>query len=149
MPLTLVAIGGPSAGRPLPLTGAEVSIGRDDANDIALADHLVSPRHCVLACAPDSVTVRDLDEKNPTFVNGLPSSERPMGDGDRIQIGDSLFVLRLAGIPGAGPIESVRMEQGTVAARSTIVMRREDVFSEAGLRHASSARLARDLAALI
>ena len=150
MPLTLVAISGPLAGVAVPLTEAEVSIGRDDTNHVALADHLVSPRHCVLACAPGGVTVRDLDEKNPTFVNGLPSSERLMGDGDRIQIGESLFVLRLAGIAVAGPIESVRMEHGVAAARSTIVMRREDVFSEAGLRHAaSSARLARDLAALI
>ena len=39
------------------------------------------------------VTIRDVDPANPSFVNGLPASERTLEHGDRIRIGSSTFVL--------------------------------------------------------
>ncbi len=150
MSLTLVAIGGSLAGATLPLAEGEISVGRDVSNQIALADQSVAPRHCVFACTGGGVTIRDLDLQNPTFVNGLPSGQRPAGDGDRIQIGDSLFVLRQTEDAAGRASPSVRITQELGSPRTPIVRRREDLFAEARLdAGASPARLARDLAALI
>src|SRR5438132_13698746 len=89
----LLAIGGPVAGASLPLAGPEVSVGREAMNQVALADPAVSAQHCVFIETADGIVVRDLDPANPTFVNGLPAGERPLADGDQVQIGESLFVL--------------------------------------------------------
>src|SRR5437867_11249394 len=94
----LIALAGPLSGTALTLDQPEISVGRDAANEVAIVDPSISPRHCVFVCRNGCVTIRDLDHGNPTFVNGLPSDGRTLEDGDEIQIGGSLFVLRLSEI---------------------------------------------------
>ena len=149
MPASLIVIAGPLSGTTLPLPGAAVSIGRDDTNAIALADQAVSPCHCVLEHAAGGLAVRDLDAGNPTFLNGLSRGSGPLQDGDRLQIGASVFIVKLT--PGeTAPLEPVRMEASAPSMSSTIVMRREDVYGDRRTgRHKSPERLARDLAAMI
>ena len=147
----LIAVAGPLSGTPLPLTRSEISIGRDAANHLTLADPSVSPRHCVLACGDGRVAISDLDPDNPTFVNGLPAAgDRTLEEGDQIQIGASVFTLLLAETEAGTADDSVRVEDGPPLAPATIVMRREDVFADAPFhRTASADRLSRDLAVLI
>ncbi len=61
VPPRLVAIAGPLAGSSLPLARQNMSVGRDESNDLVIADVSVSPRHCVLTCADGRVTVVDCD----------------------------------------------------------------------------------------
>jgi transcriptional regulator with GAF, ATPase, and Fis domain len=146
---SLKAIGGALAGVALPLTERDVSIGRDETNRIALADSTVSPRHCVLTCTPDQIAIRDLDPTNPSFVNGLPAGDRVLNDGDQIQIGGSLFILRLGAGDEAAAAEIVGVEAPTAATYSYI-LHREDVFaSPRNGQEDSTGRLSRDLEALI
>jgi len=148
MPPRLVAIAGPLAGSSLPLARQNMSVGRDESNDLVIADVSVSPRHCVLTCADGRVTVVDCDRRNPTFVNALPSAERAIEDGDEIQIGDSLFVLRLETEPD-GAAELIQIEETIPPPPRMIVLRREEVFEGvASLSGASPDRLARDLTTL-
>jgi Nif-specific regulatory protein len=148
MPAGLVAVAGPLAGSHLPLPTGETSIGREGSNALAIADPSVSPRHCVLVCADAGVTIRDVDPRNPTFVNGLPAGDRRLQDGDEIQIGDSLLVLRLGAEPGH-PSDPFRIEQA-LPPPGMVVLRREDVLDPAASAHAASPeRLARDLAMLM
>src|SRR4249919_798033 len=107
---SLIAIGGPLSGATLPLADAAVSIGRDDGNAIMLADPAVSPRHCLIEPEGRGLSFRDLDANNPTFVNGISSGRGSLQDGDRIQVGASVFVVKL-GAREDVPIESVRLEQ--------------------------------------
>ncbi len=95
MPTRLVAVAGPLAGNSMPLNEGETSIGRDETSDLAIADPNVSPRQCVLTSSQGEVRVRDCDPRNPTFVNGLPTGDRILHEGDEIQIGDSLLVFQL------------------------------------------------------
>src|SRR6266496_3773132 len=125
---SLKAIGGALAGVALPLAERDVSIGRDETNRIALADSTVSSRHCVLTCTPDQIAIRDLDPTNPSFVNGLPAGERVLNDGDQIQIGGSLFVLRLGAGDEAAAAEIVGVE-APGAATYSYILHREDVFA--------------------
>ena len=147
---SLTAIGGPLAGASLPLGDLDVSVGRDETNVITLADSAVSPRHCVLARTPDGVAMRDLDPANPSFVNGLPASDRRLNDGDQIQIGESLFVLKLATGDESVPPEGVSVKEARAAAPFSCTLHREDVFASAPGGHENSApRVSRDLDALI
>ena len=146
----LVAVGGPLRGAIIPLAESEIPVGRDVTNLIALADPSVSPRHCVLVCAAGAVSVRDLDSANPSFVNGLPAGGQPLTDGDQMQIGESLFVLKFdaseVGVSTAG----VTVKDTAPLAPTSIVMRREDVFAGGQLDPAATvSRLSRDLDALI
>jgi transcriptional regulator with GAF, ATPase, and Fis domain len=162
MPPRLIAVAGPLSGTSLPLTRTETSIGRDNANDVGLADRSVSPRHCVVACVDGRLTIRDLDRSNRSFVNGLPADDRTLADGDEIQVGSSLFVVRLfdsqddvtdrrnGDTTGDRVADAVRLGDGPAPASAAIVMHREDVFGDSPFhRTATTTRLSRDLAALI
>jgi transcriptional regulator with GAF, ATPase, and Fis domain len=148
---TLKAIGGALAGVALPLSERDVSIGRDDSNQIVLADSAVSARHCVLSCTADAIAIRDLDPTNPSFVNGLPAGDRGLlQEGDQIQIGGSLFVLHLARGDEPAATSSVSVDDASSAAPYSYILHREDVFASASSgQHDSTGRLSRDLEALI
>ena len=147
---SLKAIGGSLAGVALPLTDRDVSIGRDETNRIALADSAVSPRHCVITCTADQIAIRDLDPTNPSFVNGLPAGERALNDGDQIQIGGSLFVLKLTHGDEPAPASSVSVDDASAATPYSYILHREDVFATPQGGHQDAAdRLSRDLEALI
>jgi Nif-specific regulatory protein len=148
MPLALVVMSGPLGGATLPLTDAETSIGRDPSNRLSIADHAVLPEHCVILNEGGRVTIRDRDPSNPSFVNALPSSDRPLQDGDQIQVGESLFVLRIDGEAAAAPASATIAER-SVPSLSTTVMRREDVIADAAVEGLPASRLARDFAAFI
>src|SRR6266853_576308 len=95
----LIAVAGPLSGTSLPLMQGETSIGRDNANHVALADRAVSSRHCLVVRRDGRLTIRDLDPGNRSFVNGMPADDRMLADGDEIQIGSSVFLLRLVDSP--------------------------------------------------
>ena len=143
---TLVARAGPAKGAAFPLDRAETSVGRDPASSVVLADGSVSPRHCVLRYSDGQVTIRDVDPANPSFVNGLPASERTLEHGDRIRIGSSIFVLAVGGVPA----DYVEVGEDRAEQRSMIVMRREDVWiGGPSADDMSPDRLERDLAGLM
>src|SRR5262252_9589862 len=137
MRAALLAVAGPLAGTTLPLPPGHVSVGRDGTNALTIADPAVSPRQCVLVHHGGEVTIRDCDQRSPTFINGLPAADQKLRDGDEIQIGDSLFVLRLEA-DRTRPDDLLRIEQGLPLPPGMIVLRREDVFESGAPRRADS-----------
>jgi transcriptional regulator with GAF, ATPase, and Fis domain len=93
--LRLVALSGPLAGVMLPLTGEEVTVGRDPASGISLADRSLSRTHCALTLGVNGWTIRDLGSANGTFVNGIQVQQQLLRDGDQVAVGESLFLLFL------------------------------------------------------
>ena len=89
----LVALSGPLNGNALYLTGTEISIGRDPSNVICVDSRSVSRRHCLIVRSEDEILIRDLDSLNGTFVNDVPIKERKLSKGDKIAVGDSVFVV--------------------------------------------------------
>jgi len=75
------------------LTDAEVRIGRDPSNSLAISDLSLSRRHCLLSRERDSYKICDLDSRNGTFVNGGAVSEASLSHGDQISVGESVFVF--------------------------------------------------------
>jgi len=83
------------------LEGSRLTIGRSSGNDVTVAaDAEVSRFHALLERVASGWMVRDLSSKNGTFVNGERiSADRPLRNGDEIQIGRVRVVFR--GEPGS------------------------------------------------
>src|SRR6266852_449911 len=91
----LEAVTGPLKGNSIPLSEAEISIGREPTNQVSLLDASVSRRHCLISWDSGEFKIQDLKSRNSTFVNGVPVTERVLASGDEIKIGNSLFVFVL------------------------------------------------------
>ena len=70
-----------------------MTIGRARDNDLVLNDTRASRHHARLQARSGSLVLTDLDSTNGTLVNGGRVSEVVLGDGDRIEIGDSILVV--------------------------------------------------------
>lgn len=83
----LILQNGEQIGQEWLLDRDEVSIGREDDNDVVLPDRRVSRQHAVIEREGDRYYIRDCGSKNGTFVNGdLLQVPVPLKDGDAIQI---------------------------------------------------------------
>ncbi len=70
----------------------ELSIGRDESNEIVLAHSTVSRNHARLTFAGGRWCIEDLGSANGTFVNGVRvpfGAPHPLRDGDRVGIGSA------------------------------------------------------------
>jgi sigma-B regulation protein RsbU (phosphoserine phosphatase) len=72
--------------RTMPLDGLTLSLGRSAANDLCYPEDIgLSRQHMVLERDGGEWTVRDLNSKNGTFLNGIRISQKtPLNPGDRI-----------------------------------------------------------------
>lgn len=83
------------ASGPLPVTatqtvafhGPQMSLGRDESNDVVLADVNVSRFHAELVSVDGAIEVSDLGSRNGTRVNGERVQRTRLRDGDEIGIG--------------------------------------------------------------
>jgi len=81
-------------GREFPLREGENVLGRDAAADVQIDDVTVSRRHAVVTVG-DDVTLRDLDSKNGTFVDGTRlAAPHTLTDGQTFVLGDAAVVFR-------------------------------------------------------
>lgn len=71
-----------------------LSIGRGAENSVRLDDDAVSRQHAAIVSKLGSYVLYDLHSENGTLVNDEPIAERPLTDGDRIQIGANMMVFR-------------------------------------------------------
>lgn len=97
---TLFVEAGKDLGREFTLQEGETAVGRGIDNDIILTDVSVSRKHMRLLCDADGITLIDLGSGNGTTLNGRRIHRALLGDGDRIEIGETVLVTRL---PGAKP----------------------------------------------
>ncbi|MBC7909779.1 MAG: sigma 54-interacting transcriptional regulator, partial [Pyrinomonadaceae bacterium] len=135
----LTAIAGPLKGMIFNLAEGEITAGRDSSNGLCLADSSVSRRHCTIKGEAGSFTIFDLESLNSTFVNGLPVRERTLTHGDRIKIGNSLFLFHLheTDIPAA--LSQINFDDLLSTSRDTVQVRVTDAVD----------LMARDLGALM
>ncbi|HVH27915.1 MAG TPA: sigma 54-interacting transcriptional regulator [Vicinamibacterales bacterium] len=93
MNLRLEFVGGPLRGSATTLPAAGLRLGRADECDLTIADSTLSRRHCSLEWRDGEPWVVDDGGRNGTFVNDERVKECRLRIGDRIQIGETIFVL--------------------------------------------------------
>lgn len=94
MPAHLIAEEGPLRGLRFDFTGKESWIlGRDpDEADFVLEDNTVSRKQAHLFLTPEGIFLENLSKVNPTLINDQePKSPTLLKEGDKIQIGHTLF----------------------------------------------------------
>ncbi len=89
----LLAIAGSLTDTVQQLVDGQISIGRDQANQLCLIDSAVSRRHCAIRQVDGRYELVDLDSHNGTFVNGTPVRHRVIDHGDVIRIGNTEFAF--------------------------------------------------------
>ncbi len=77
----------------LDLPAGAVSVGAAEDNALVVSLAAVSRHHAVLHVHDGTVTVRDLDSKNGTFINGLRVSQGVLQVGDWVAFGPAQFQL--------------------------------------------------------
>ena len=82
--------------RRIELTGAPMRIGRAPECELVLKDSRASRRHARLHARDGVLVLTDLGSTNGTRVNGNRITELVLGEGDRIQIGDTSLVVEAA-----------------------------------------------------
>ncbi len=88
---------GPEKGSVYKIVSAQVSIGRDSENDIALTnDKKCSRKHAVISIAADgSIQIQNVSDRNKLFVDGQVTTSRPLRNGSKIQVGDTELSLHI------------------------------------------------------
>jgi DNA-binding CsgD family transcriptional regulator len=68
-------------------------LGRSAKCDFVVADGSISRRHAEIALLDGQVTVRDLDSRNGTFLDGRKVERRRVHRGQSLRFGDVTFIL--------------------------------------------------------
>jgi len=97
MEAELIVIEGTLSGTRTPLGVHEVRAGRAPASEIRLQDSAAAWEHCLFRPQSGGHCVVDRDTAEGTFVNGRRVSQTLLAPGDRIAIGDTVFLYRQAG----------------------------------------------------
>lgn len=89
--------------RSVALGDAPLTVGRGAACQVQVTDASASREHARVQPAGDRFMLRDLGSVNGTLVNGLPTHECLLEDGDTIRIGRTALIVRTgrARQPGA------------------------------------------------
>jgi type III secretion system YscD/HrpQ family protein len=106
MPAHLIAEEGPHRGLIINLfEGAEWIVGRDpEESDFVIEDTTVSRKHAHLTRSSDGILLENLSRVNPTLVNDEEIGEPYLlKEGDRVQIGNSVFLFSEEEIPEKAP----------------------------------------------
>jgi FHA domain-containing protein len=77
--------------------GSGLTIGRAADNDLVLPDSRVSRHHARIAGRRGTLVYADLGSTNGSRVNGVQVGELVLGAGDRIELGDTVIMVEVAG----------------------------------------------------
>lgn len=107
-------------------------VGRDPLSEVVLLDEAASRAHAELSWEPaaEAFRFRDLESRNGTWVNGLPTREALLQHGDELRVGESVLLFTAGDEPPAlgrsgrstivlpEPSASVEPEAGPARPRS-------------------------------
>jgi transcriptional regulator with GAF, ATPase, and Fis domain len=140
----LLAISGSLAGTVRELTDSQISVGRDETNQLCLIDPTVSRKHCTIQQVDEKFELIDLDSLTGTFVNGMPVLRKLLDHGDTIRIGSAELVF-LMHEGEEIPISKKRANDFSTPLSDTVRMAVPAGLPTFGIE---VGRMARDLAAL-
>jgi hypothetical protein len=90
----LIAVYGELKGERFPVVRGENRLGRSTDCAIQLASPFISRVHAAITWSPEGLHLSRISDKK-TLVNGEPPGDAPLNDGDTIELGRTVFRLRL------------------------------------------------------
>ncbi|MCC6536923.1 MAG: sigma 54-dependent Fis family transcriptional regulator [Bryobacterales bacterium] len=140
---SLVVLSGVFANREFPLAGEEILVGRDGQCQIPVPDGAMSRRHFRIRRDGAKLLLTDLGSHNGTYVNSLAVKEAVLSHQDRIEAGQSIFLVLAGEEPSStNAARAVRDEPATSTHTVRVAMHR-------AADRDTPARPARELAALL
>jgi len=118
---TLFVLQGRDKGKRFDLRGPAQTLGRESGIPLQVSDSEVSRRHAEIHKDDQGYVLVDLGSSNGTFVNAEQITERRLTNGDRLQIGRTLFLftdadersdapsVKAVDIVGAADVEASRI----------------------------------------
>lgn len=91
-PFLLELIQGPGAPHRYTLSFDKLVVGRSEEADIQIGSLEISRRHMLLNKAGNEYVCLDLNSRNGLYLNGVKIHSATLKDGDRLQLGDVVFV---------------------------------------------------------
>ncbi len=67
--------------------------GRGPGNDFQIEHPTISARHCEIVLGEKQVFVRDCESTNGTFIDGRPTREAALAEGQTLRLGDVEFLV--------------------------------------------------------
>lgn len=95
----LVVVAGPDEGREFPLFSGSNTLGRGRGCQVRFSDPMVSRQHARINVT-DTAEVMDLGSANGITVNDEASERRNLRTDDRVQLGDTVFTVRMLQLAG-------------------------------------------------
>ncbi len=152
-PPRLIAIAGSHQGQVIVLDKETLSIGRGPSNRLVINDPLLSRRHCRISVEFGEIELADLSSLNGTFVNGVPVKKRRLVHGDRIRLGNSIFIFLAHEDESPLPSGGVELSEELHLPDKTVMLSLDEALylDAARLRKAlpEELRIAHDLNALL
>jgi pSer/pThr/pTyr-binding forkhead associated (FHA) protein len=116
MDVILKVIEGAKSGAKVAVKKSEFLIGRSQSCHLCAGSSAVSRQHCKITRSDSRVTIKDLDSRNGTYVNGEKVTEEiELATGDEITVGPLKFLITIT--PGISSTK--RPEVKTVAEAVT------------------------------
>jgi FHA domain len=119
MVATIVGLQGALTGKRFTVGDQPVTFGRDDGNDVVLANLLASRVHAELRPEADGYVLRDSGSSNGTWVNGTRVAACQLQPGDEIVIAGETFRFETAG-PQAAVRHAAARPDGPAAASASV-----------------------------
>jgi hypothetical protein len=122
MVATIVGLQGDLAGKKFTLGSGPLTFGRDDENDVVIANPAASRVHAEIRHEADRHVLYDRGSSNGTWVNGTAVESHQLESGDQIMIGDDVFRFEVVATRTAirQPTQNVPQEAPAPALRVTI-----------------------------
>lgn len=100
---SLFVIQGADQGKRFELTSSPLALGRQVGSNAArINDTEVSRRHAEVRLVDGEFRIVDLGSSNGTYVNGQPVRDAPLHSGDRLQLGQTVFLFNAGGPSSSG-----------------------------------------------
>lgn len=108
----------PMAGaRSIGFDGQRLSLGRDDSNDVTLADPNVSRFHAEVVAVQAGYELRDLGSRNGTRLDGVPVDRAVLRTGSEIGVGPFRLIFDGAGFVARNDRGALRLDAEGVSVQ--------------------------------
>ena len=91
-PHSIEQVRGPGAPARFVLRTDRVTAGRAPSCDVTIASPMISRQHVVFTRSGPEYSCEDCDSSNGVFLNGIRIQSAVLRQGDRIQIGDIVWI---------------------------------------------------------